>query len=431
MIKQIIAAVSSRDAGDKAILLVTISNVVSNVLTIISGLLVARWMLPAELGVFNSFSILTSYIILVQMGIPSGLSRQFPFYMGMNSEDKATDMASVSATWSISLGTITLLIAGGVGVWLFWAGQYEYAAGACVVGITSFEGFFVTKHLKILYRSNNDFAKLSRITLAIGFVSFASIVLVSLYGFYGLCLRTLIVFIFNLILTLVWLPVRLQFSWNRETFKELFRVGMPIYTVANIYSLWPVIQRTWVLYSGGAQALGLFGLALIVESSLGVLTTSISGVVFPKMSLAWGQGCSVRDLLKIVVRPAIAGFLICLFVAVVGWWLLPYFVELLLPNYQDGLDAARVSLLVGSVAVLSVFSNVYMIVQRNRHRLISYVTGFVVWAISLVILLETRGFELIHFPLAMLVAYAGIYAVDFYFLRRYDREFTADVVRTK
>jgi O-antigen/teichoic acid export membrane protein len=41
-------------SGNKTIAFVTISNLIGNIAAIISGLIIARWMLPEELGLFNA-----------------------------------------------------------------------------------------------------------------------------------------------------------------------------------------------------------------------------------------------------------------------------------------------------------------------------------------------------------------------------------------
>lgn len=403
------------------IAIMSVSGLVNNVMSIISGLLVARWLLPEDLGLFNSFSIITSYVILIQMGIPSGLSREYPYYLGKDNEEKSLKLASVSHYWSIILSVIIFTLSILVSIWYVFVGNYEFAAGVFVIGVTSFQGFYVTKYLKILFRSTNDFNKLSYINLLMGFASLITIFFVYYFGFYGLCIRTTIICLIDFLITRHYKPVYAKPFWNKEIFKELFKVGMPIYMVANIYSLWPIIQRSFVLGWGGTKALGLYGLALMVENAMMVITNSVSNIIFPKMAMEWGKSKNITVLIQILFKPTLGTFAVNLFAVIAGWFILPFFVKLLIPKYIEGLYVTQLSLIVGLFAVFSVYSNLYMILQKNTDRLITYSAGFIIWTIVLFGLHLNRGFQLENFPISMCCAYVGIYVADLFFYFKYKK----------
>lgn len=395
------------------------ASLLNNALTIVSGLLVAKWLLPQELGLFNSFSVLTSYIILVQLGIPSGLSRQLPFYFGKNEQQKALTCAASANQWGLLTGISCMIVSLPVAIFFFSAGNYTVAAGVIVVGITSFQGLYVTKYLKILYRSNNDFNRLTTIDIINAVVAFLSIFFVWKYKFYGLCIRAVIAVVIDLSFTYYWRPVKVRRQWNKAEFNELMKIGFPIYWVANIYSLWPMVQRTVIVSMGGTKALGLFSLAAIVETAMKTLTNAISSVSFPRMAFAWGQKEDFMHLLTIPFKPVLVSAAANTVVAVAGWFLLPFLIKSLLPNYVEATAAAQWMLWVGWMASFSVFSNVYMIIQKNMDRLWSYVAGVAAWLICSFVLNKVMGFNLIIFPLATMVGFVFIYAVDVINFRRY------------
>jgi len=417
-------AMKNKTGSGRMMVFLTVSGLISNVLTIVSGLLVARWLLPEDLGLFNSFSIITSYIILAQLGIPSGLSRQYPYYLGKDDKAGASQLAATANYWSLALSLVIFLLSL-VGTFYYLAiRNWEYAVGVFVIGISTFDGCYTTKYLKVLYRTNNDFNKISIINIIVAVVSFVTIFFVSSFGFYGLCIRAVIIIGTSFFFTWIWRPLAAKPAWTKSLFNELFKVGMPMYFVANIYSLWPIVQRTVVVSLGGNRALGLYGLGLMVGNSMSILTSSISGVAFPKMSMAWGRSHNFKQLIQVMYKPVLGGFVFNSLLVVGGWVILPYFVKFFLPNYVEGIKAAQWSLLVGLIAIFSVYANVYMVIQRNTDRLKSYVTGFVIWAIVLFAFCHFRGFDLVIFPQAMLFGYVGIYTVDFFFYTRYKKMYS-------
>ena len=156
-------------------------------------------------------------------------------------------------------------------------------------------------------------------------------------------------------------------AWNRRVFLELLKVGTPIYAVASVYSLWPTFQRTIILSMMGTKGLGLFALANIVQNMLSTFNTAISNVSFPKMSMAYGSGRSINDIMKMPLKFVVAAMALYSVIALLGWPLLPGIVEFFLPNYIEGIEAAQWMLLVALVSALSIFSNIYMVLKRNHH----------------------------------------------------------------
>lgn len=415
---------TKKASSGKTVAFMGFSSIFNSVMLMASGILVARWILPESLGLFNSFNIITSYIILVQAGVPSGLSRELPFFMGRNEVSKAEEMAAVSNFWGLMLGGICMAL-GILGcIYFLFEKNFEYAAGSLVIGVTSFQALYITKYIKVLYRSNNDFNKLSAIEIIGAVTAFASIVFVWKFGFYGLCMRAGLLCIVDFYFAYKWRPLKVGPKWNKKSFISIMKVGMPIYWVANVYGLMPIFQRTAILSLGGTKSLGLFTLSVVVDNAMGVLKNAISSNSFPKMAAAWAKGASFMQLLKIPLKMIIFSILISAGIAAVGWQVLPYFVQKFFPNYFEGVPAAQWSLIAGCVGYILVFSNVYMIIQKNVDRLFSFVTGIAAWLISLFILVKLNGYSLSIFPISMMVAYIFIFLVDVLNFKRYSRTVT-------
>lgn len=410
---------SSQDSTNRMILFLSFSNIISNALTIISGILVARWLLPEELGFFNAFTLLVGYVILAQIGLPSGLSREFPLLMSQGEEGKAKDYASITQFWQIVLGSSSFVLLTMVALVLAFINKPDYAAGTFVLGVLIFQAFYITKYLKILYRTNHAFNDLSKINLINAFVLFASIVFVWKYGFYGLCLRAIIGVSFDFFFTWRWRPLSVRPTWDRGRFRELLKIGFPMYAVSNIYGLWPVLQRTAVLILAGPKGLGLFAVAVIVENAMKAVTSSVSSVAYPQLMAEWGRGASMKSLIGALSKPVFfAGGLFLLLVPL-GWNLMPWVIATVLPNYVGATVATQWMLLVGLAGVLGVLANIYNVVNRQIDRLIMYSCGVLGWLLTLYCLHLYRGLALEHFPMAMVAGFVIMFIVNVYHLYSY------------
>lgn len=407
------------------ILFLSISNIIANALTIVSGLFVAKWLLPEELGSFSSFTIITGYIILIQLGIPSGLSRELPYFLGKGSKEEAYAYASAAQFWQKGLGLVVLTLGAVVSMFCLIRGEYMIAAGSLVIGFTAWQGLYVTKYLKVLYRTNRDFNKLSWIKLVVAATSFISIVFVYKFNFYGLCMRAILVVLIDFAVTYAWRPIKVKARFEKAPFMALMRVGLPMYGVANIYGLWPLLQRTIVVSLGGPKALGLFALATMVEGAMKTVSSSISSVIYPTMAAQWGTGATVKLLVKSARRPIIMASGIFFISIPFAWWILPIFVESVLPNYMEGVNAAQWMLLVGFLGLFTVFGNIYNVIKNQKDRLKMFILGISGWAVTVVVIYYIQGYSLVIFPKAMVVAYLIMLAVNAFHIKR-DLELNAE-----
>lgn len=403
----------------KTVSLLALSSLVGSVTAIISGLLVASWLLPERLGLFNAFSIFTSYIILAQIGIPSGLSRQFTFYSGQKNEVLAESLASTARFFSVILSAASLFLCGIASIYFFVIGNQDFAAGAIVIGITAAQTLYITKYIKVLYRSNNHFTKLAYIKFINTGVNLISILLVYKFLFYGLCLRAIIIALVDWYFSEKWKPLDVPMRWDKNHFKELLKIGLPIFSVASIFGLWPTFQRTIVLSLLGTKGLGLFALAIVVQNMLNTVNSTISTVSFPKMSHALGEGKKIKNILKIPLKLSFVALGIYTLILLVGWPLLPIVVKFALPKYILGVEAAQWMLLVAFVSSFAVFSNIYMVIKTNHHRLISYSLGMLVWLGFLLAHDISDITDLVIFSKALFAGMIAITIVDGIFLTYY------------
>lgn len=130
-----------------------------------------------------------------------------------------------------------------------------------------------------------------------------------------------------------------------------------------------------------------------------------------------------KELILIPFRTSIISLIVYFLILIIGWPLLPYIVNLFLPNYTAGVPAAQWMFVVALVSVFGVYSNVFMVIQKNHHRLVSYVVGIFVWFLFLKIHSIQGIRDLVIFSQSILVGLLGITICDFIFLFMY---FTKD-----
>ncbi len=382
----------------------------------IGNIIIAKFLTPQELGSFSLYLILVNYIILVQLGIPNGLSRQFPFYIGGNNSEKAMKIAGVSKAFALLASTLILLITVVFTIVKLYNHDSFSAMGYAIVGISVVQTLYITKYLKLLYRSNLDFGKLAKIELINSFINFICIFLIFKFGIWGMGLRIVLVFLIDWFVTQLWVPHKIALYWERELFIELLKIGAPIFFVSTIFSIWPIVQRTIIYENHGETALGLFSIAVAVQTAMSVITNSASSMIFPRIATMYGEGKSKKEILKFNLKQDGVVFLLNILIAIIGYFSIPYLVHQYLPNYESVVTTCLFFLLLGVVSSFSSFANFYQLFKLNQIRLVSFVIGIGIWAIVVFNHQDHLKIDLTIFPIAMIWGQLSMYLFDFLYV---------------
>jgi O-antigen/teichoic acid export membrane protein len=390
-------------------------NIISLVLSLIAGLLVARFSNPDDIGVFNSISLTLGYVVWLQAGILNGLSRELPFYMGRGLVKDAESYAAAAQALAILIGGLLavgmLMISG----WYVVQKNWQYAAGFAVMSLASFTLFYVTQYLQVTYRTRGDFVQLSGINIIKNVFSLASVLLVGFFGYYGLCMRIFLVEGTNLFLHWHSRPLRIKPYWDRRRLFDLLKVGAPIFASGQLYAWWMVLNSTLVLYFFQTRGLGLYTLAIITGSTTEVLCSSLGQILYPRMAETYGKKEDVRALVDLVRAPLVYSTLVTVLLIGVGWFLLPSVVSIILPQYAEAVPAARWTLLAVLPLCSRPLENLFAVVKRMDFYFASIGTGMVVYVVALAVLIN-QDRDLIVFPQALLAGRVVMTALTLIFI---------------
>jgi len=397
------------------------AQMISNVIRIISGILVARFVLPEMLGTFNGIGIIMGYLPILQLGVMNGLNRELPYCFGKGEIEKAKGYASVAQFWEVALSSVAFTVLTLIAIYYLFNSQYLYAAGFFSFGLSSIYHYYGQNYLQILFRTNHDFNKLSNIALIIAFVSLITVGLVWKWQFYGLCIRSIVLIAVEMYFLWKWKPLFVIPKWNTIRMKEIVKVGMPIFIVGIVYALWTTLQNTMVLKMGGAEQFGLFALAVMIENSMAIVEHSVSQVIYPKMAYEFGSGKGINELMKISFKPILFVFIFLIPSVLLAWYILPFAIKILLPNYMNGIEAARWTMLLILVAIWGVNNNIFNVIKKQKDFLISIIAGMVVFMVALLGLYNLKGFSLVIFPQAMLIGKMAQLIIAYLFIQNYKR----------
>lgn len=375
-------------------------NSIAMVLRMVGGFLSARACDPAILGLFNGMGLVLGYAPILQFGVLNGLNRELPYYIGAGEHDRAHELAATAQAWALMVGGFVAAALVVFGTWQLVNGRFDLAAGWFTYAFTAFLSFYAQQYLQITYRTGGDFARLAVINVVQNALSLLLVTLVWLFSFYGFCLRALLVGLVNLLMLWKWRPLQIKPFWKQDNFIHLLKIGAPIFLAGQLYAWWIVIDSTLVLKFTSTKGLGLYQLGSMAGQALELLPIALAQICYPRMAEEYGRTGSLDAVLKVIRRP-IAMMSLCMIpLVILGWFVLPSVVQLILPKYMDGVPAAQWKLCAAALLSLSPVCDVFSVNKRLGLYLTAVVVGIVVYAVILYLLTQSTV-TLEVFPQAM------------------------------
>lgn len=377
---------------------------IANFLRIISGFLVVRLLEPELYGQFSGIGVYLGYFALLQLGMINGLSREFPYFKGKGEEEYSKQLANTSFVVTSLIGVITALVFLSFSIYSFANNDHQLALVYLTYGIIGGLDLFIHQFLVALYRTSSDFGKLSKQNIIVGVWNLLSVAFVWFYGFYGLLLRGVFLAGVQFILLYKHKPYPLLFNLHFGDLKLLLKTGFPIFILGQINPLWSTIVNNIIFSFGGARYFGLYALANIVQTSMNIVPKSFSQVIYPRMSIMYGQGKTPQQIIRLNAKPLFFQFFVMLGIAVSGAIAMPYIVPYLLPKYADGIEAAQWIMFVPVILSFGAINNIFNVIKKQKYFYLSMFTGAILGTAIIYYKMKTMvDFDLLIFPQGMIL----------------------------
>jgi len=371
---------------------------------------------PVVYGRFNGLGIFVGYLSLLPMGVMNGLARDLPYEMGRGNMDLVYDYVKTSWITSIIIGC------GAFSVVCYFLvrsiilkDSLAIFAYACYA-VTALFQIANKVFLPILYRTANDFKRLSALILI---QSAASLLLVSIVytsNYKGLSIRYIAMYLLEFFLLFRFKSIPFKGKFKLPALKPLFKTGFPIYVVGQISPLWITLQSSLIFAWGGSKAFGLYTIVIMTNTFLSLIPLSLSQMIYPQMSIAYGEGSSKMGIIKIGVRAAKNALFLSIIFGVIAWFALPYVLKLALPKYVGATRAAQFAILAPLLTNVGVLNNYFNVVKKQIPYFFTILTGVICSLLFLYIFYRAKGFQLYIFPIANFLGILIQYTCGFIYM---------------
>lgn len=340
-------------------------NMTAFILGTIGSLLAARFLGPAETGLYRSFTIPLTYLTFLHLGTFDGLFLQIPFFVGKGNQEEVERLASAAGAWNLCLSfaiSSAFLICA---LYNLWHHQLPAAMAWLSQSVFCWSVFY-GGYLNATYRTIHQFAMVARIQVVQMLMNLAIVFTLPLLHFYGLCLRLALPAVVGISIYHRNRPLRMAYRFDIQVLKDVIKVGLPFSFWGNLdTSLWFATESALILYWGGTSALGLFAVAFSLREGLSVLPLAAQQVLSPRLVESFSREgkLSSKNMRSVFLLAGVMALFLT-FIVLIGTVLLERLVPLLIPKYVAGIPLMKICLWFAVVAAAN--TPVYTLYAEGR-----------------------------------------------------------------
>ncbi len=306
-----------------------------------AGILMIRWIVPSELGIWQSLTIAQLYIGVFEFGITSGLNRELPYSFGKGNKEYGFLLAQTTQFYMKLLSFIMFFLTV-VACFVLYYLSYDLkiVAGSFVVGSLASINFY-DRYLTVTYRSNEAFLSLSKVTFIKTLFQIILLPVVFYVDYYGLILYSLLIVIIFVLFKHYNRPLKVLSLFQKEHFMSLLKTGLPVFVMNYLRSITTTFNRIIILSFGGVLQVGLFTPVAAIGTMIDILPSILGNFFFPKMNIMLGKTDDPKVLWPMAIK--LNSFMIVLAVPfiLIGWFVIPLVMTKYFPNYSESSNAMQ------------------------------------------------------------------------------------------
>ena len=342
------------------------SSILSSIVTMLTGILMIRWIEPGQLGIWQSLSIIQLYVPFFELGVPHGLNRELPYLYGKGEENKAVGLAQTAQAFMIWISLLFLLLTIMIGgVLYFYHTEPMLIAGIITVGLMVSVNAY-QRYLTVTFRSSESFLVLSKVFLYKSIIQVVFFPIVYFLTYYGLLIYSLFIPVASVILMHLNRPIRQKPAFQLNILKLLIKTGVPVFIMNYLRGISTTFTRIILLAKGGTNAVGLFTPASAVDSLISILPGILGNFFFPKMNYQLGKTENPKLLWPLVLKINGIIFLVGIPFVIIVWISTPYLMNLFFVKYVESIEAIQLFSLNFLVAGTLTSHNVIYAVKKYK-----------------------------------------------------------------
>lgn len=398
----------------------SIASTMSGIAGMIVGFMNMRWLGPELLGIWQSLTIINSYLPFLQLGIQSSLNIDLPVLLGKGDQEQVSKHVGTAKSFAIVLSVFIAIVGSIVVAYLVIAHRdLKIIAGAMAIVYLAFISC-LQLHLIATYRSASAFDKLSKIYIVDTVATLLLMFFIYKYLYYGLLLYHVVKETIKVVLMYIYAPYRkMPRCFDKNVFKGLFGRGVLLMALGQIKGVIDSFPRILLLSLGGVFQVGLFSPALAVHGLMDMIPKQITQFLQPQMGYKYGQTKKAVDLMGYVKKLTLYLPLMTIPFAVIGWLLIGPVVEFFFPKYIESIWAIKVMMLGFIFASSYMTRNLLMTLRAYKEIFILYGIDIVLFIAIPFLAIKLSPFSLLtSLAIGLSISYLFSYTINYFVVKR-------------
>ncbi|WP_262506961.1 lipopolysaccharide biosynthesis protein [Sphingobacterium sp. IITKGP-BTPF85] len=179
---------------------------------------------------------------------------------------------------------------------------------------------------------------------------------------------------FFVTLLFIYRPIKVGLKWDKETFKHLLKIGVPIFILAYIEVFAVTFDKILLLKFSDLKNVGIYSFAFYAFAFSTLFSTSIASYVYPKLTYKYGENNDKRILWGYVKKITIVLLGVQIPFAIIGYFLIPFLITLHFPNYIEGIFPMQILLFAGVLKGSVIGTNVLWSIKKWKYMIIYQVS---------------------------------------------------------
>ncbi len=325
-----------KDAG-----IYTLGTYASQLFDMVNGVLIRRYLGPAQMGLWSFLQVILSYLKHASLGVSAATSRDVPYYLGKGDLEKARETQSLVFTFTLLNSVMTAL---GLLAFVFLTrGRYPtllfhgFLSLCVILVLQRVHNFLVT-----LLRAYKEFALAAFLNVSLSAAALGLTVLLTRpWGLYGFFAANILNYFFSI--GLVFLTTRhpIRWLWDWVRIQPIMRFGFAMLAYDVLRSFLVSIDRLMITKFLGFEALGLYSVATMASTYAASFPTMLAVILFPHIQEAYGKRDQASDVGIFLLQPTLALSALMPFLIGAIWIFSDAFVAHFLPRYEAGIPALK------------------------------------------------------------------------------------------
>lgn len=372
----------------KSDLFYIIASIVAPFIGMLSSVVSARYVEPADLGAINRLLVILSYTSFLQLGVHNGLNRNIAYYRARKEEDKVQSMVDTSYFMTIVLSLILVAFGIGIAIYCYFASveKITFYASLLLCVLLGFQ--LLSQHFDVTFRSGQEFKELGKIKWKESFFSIVCLILPALFSSVGYMISYGSKVFFGCLLRNSKCPFHFRHTQNWANYVELIKVGAPMMITGFVWGIFMVADVTFLSMFYSNEEVGLYNIATLCITAIMVIPNALNTLLYPKAAIIYGSTGERRYLRQYWLKSLGVFSIVMIPISVFAAFILPCFVDFFMPKYVGGIKCGQIALLSGVAFVSFGPSVIFGTIRKNWGILIILVVLYCLYWATLLLIRE-------------------------------------------